>query len=78
MAYVADEEEYMVRLETKLKEEVDEFLKDKTVEELADILEVVYAISKTLGVSGEELEKIRKKKADERGGFEKRIILEEA
>jgi predicted house-cleaning noncanonical NTP pyrophosphatase (MazG superfamily) len=64
-------------LEEKLAEETGEFLKEKNAEELADILEVVYALGETLGVSKEESEAVREKKAEERGGFAKRIIREE-
>ena len=64
----------------KLEEEVKEFLsadeKDK-IEEIADILEVLYAICDARGVSREKIEEIRAQKAQERGGFQKRIILEE-
>jgi predicted house-cleaning noncanonical NTP pyrophosphatase (MazG superfamily) len=75
--HIADEAEYRSQLERKLKEETAEFLKDKNAEELADILEVVYALAATLNVSLEELERLRLKKAQERGDFKKRIILEE-
>jgi len=44
---------------------------------IADILEVVYAIATFKNISKVQLEEIRKKKFEERGGFEKRIILEE-
>lgn len=46
------------------------------VEELADILEVIYAIAEAKGVTIEELEAIRAKKAEERGAFKERILLE--
>ena len=44
-------------------------------EELADMLEVIYAATVARGYSIEELEAVRKKKAEARGGFEKRIFL---
>jgi len=67
-------------LEEKLEEEVNEFLsadENNKVEEIADMLEVLYAICDARGVSKEKIEEIRTQKAKERGGFEKRIILEE-
>jgi predicted house-cleaning noncanonical NTP pyrophosphatase (MazG superfamily) len=43
---------------------------------LADILEVVYALAANAGVSCDELEEIRKKKAIDRGAFLKKLIIE--
>ena len=56
-------------------EEVGEYHRDKTPEELADILEVVYALAATLGCSREELERIYQEKHHMRGGFEQRLFL---
>lgn len=71
-----DTEQYITELERKLDEECAEYHADKSAEELADILEVVYALAKAGGTSVEELEKIRQAKAQERGGFEDRLYLE--
>ena len=67
--------EYAYYLEQKLDEEVSEFHKDKNVEELADILEVVYALAENMGQTKEELQEVCQKKHDERGGFRDRIFL---
>ena len=67
--------EYAYYLEQKLDEEVAEFHKDKNVEELADILEVVYALAENMGHTKEELLEVCQKKHDERGGFRDRIFL---
>lgn len=72
----ASDKEYEVLLKKKLQEEVNEFLEKGSSDELVDILEVVYALSNHDGISDVELERLRKKKREERGGFEKRIILE--
>ena len=69
------DEEFLVQLEKKLSEEVAEYQNDKNPEELADILEVIYRVAQLRGVSKEELEKIRIKKSEERGGFEKNLFL---
>ena len=53
-------------------------LKLKLQEELADILEVIYAICDFNNITKQKLEQIRKAKLKKRGGFEKRIILDEA
>jgi|SRR3989338_218285 len=73
---IASAREYRALLRKKLREETEEFLKDSKAEELADILEVVYALSELQGVGQKELEALRRKKKNERGGFSERIILE--
>lgn len=73
-----DDDEYQVELHKKLQEEVNEYLEDVNAEELADILEVVYALGAQLGATSQELEQLRLEKAQKRGGFEKRIFLESA
>lgn len=75
--HTASEEEYAKKLNEKLKEEISEFLENNSEEELADVLEVVYAICDLKGINKDDLEEIRKKKADDRGSFEDRIILDE-
>ena len=72
---ILDDDAYALALERKLDEEVGEFHKDKNLEELADILEVVYALAENLGCTKEELLEIYRKKHDERGGFRQRILL---
>lgn len=72
------DEQFLEKLEEKLSEEVAEYQNDKNSEELADILEVIYRIAELKGVTKEELEKIRVKKRDERGGFEKNLFLIDA
>ena len=69
------DEEFLEQLEKKLSEEVEEYQNDKNPEELADILEVIYRVAQLRGVSKEELEKIRIKKSEERGGFDKNLFL---
>jgi len=69
------DEEYLRMLDAKLDEELAEYHKDQNIEELADLLEVIYAAAKARGYTIEELERIRVAKAAERGAFEKRILL---
>lgn len=69
------DEEYTAALEQKLDEEVGEFHRDKNLEELADILEVVYALTENLGCSKEQLMEVYQKKHDRRGGFRDRVYL---
>jgi predicted house-cleaning noncanonical NTP pyrophosphatase (MazG superfamily) len=73
----AGDDLYRRLLHAKLLEESSEFLAGRQVEELADVLEVVFAIAAMYGWSPERLEEFRRQKAEERGGFEKRIVLHE-
>lgn len=72
----AEDQEYTAMLRDKLKEEVAEFLESEDPSELADILEVTYALAREKNVSAEQLDELRKKKAEQNGGFEKKIILD--
>lgn len=72
---ILDEEEYRVEVKKKLGEEATEYVEDDNLEELADVLELVKANAEAKGSSLEEVERIRAKKAEERGGFSKRIFL---
>ena len=66
--YIAGAEEYASRLRDKLREEAEEFIaSDDDPEELADILEVVYALAAQTGTDRQQLEKLRVAKAKERG-----------
>lgn len=76
--HIATSDEYDKKIREKLVEEVKEFIESNNPEELADILEVIYAIGGRMGVSKAALEDLRKRKAEERGGFEEGIILEES
>jgi predicted house-cleaning noncanonical NTP pyrophosphatase (MazG superfamily) len=73
--YTASTEEYGTRLRDKLREEVEEFLaSDNDPTELADILEVLYALAEQAGIDRRQLEELRAAKAEERGGFANRVI----
>ena len=73
---ILSNEEYIVALEIKLNEEVAEYQSDKNLEEMADILEVLRALCVARGYSLKELEALRAKKAEKRGGFVEKIFLE--
>ena len=72
---ILSDEEYSDALAQKLNEETAEFQKDKNLEELADILEVVYALSENLGYTKEELLCAYEQKHAACGGFQDRIFL---
>ncbi len=75
--HVADPAEFQRALRQKLEEEMAEFLANISIEELADILEILRAIAATNGLSWDEVEQTRLKKIAERGAFAQQIILEE-
>ncbi len=74
---ILDRESYQKYLYRKLGEELQEFLENDNVEELADMVEVIYAILECKGVSYKDFEKIRLDKLEKRGGFKKKLLLKE-
>jgi predicted house-cleaning noncanonical NTP pyrophosphatase (MazG superfamily) len=73
---VLNQEEYLKALNRKLIEETNEFIESNDTEELADILEVIYAIAKCKKIDLKDLEEIRLNKAQKMGGFENKLYLE--
>ena len=74
---ILSDEDYIALLDQKLNEELAEYQESKSLEELADLLEVMQAAVKARGWTLEELEQVRSDKASKRGGFEKKILLKE-
>ena len=78
---ILEQEAYIAELRKKLREETDEYARSESdseaLEELADILELLHALSRVHKGSPEQLEQIRAQKAEERGGFEKAVFLGE-
>ena len=79
-AHILKNDAFLDAIYEKFHEEVQEFQdaehkKDK-IEELADILELVYAATDALDISYEELEAVRQEKQEKRGGFKERVFLE--
>ena len=75
---ILSDEKYLEMIDKKLYEELAEYHKDQNIEELADLLEVIYAATKARGYSIEDLEKVRVEKTEKRGGFDKKILLKKA
>ena len=73
---ILSDEEYLEMVDAKLDEELAEYHADKNIEELADLLEVIYAATQARGYSIEDLETVRKEKVEKRGAFTKKIFLE--
>lgn len=72
---VVSKEKRYTFLERKLQEEVNEFLEVKNLEELADIMEVLFGLANALGYGEEDLLKERDKKKEEKGSFKDGIVL---
>ena len=70
-----DDASFLAELEKKLIEEVNEYGESNDVKELADLLEVIYRISELRGVNSDELNEIRKDKAEKRGKFASNLFL---
>lgn len=71
---ILSDEEYLVELDKKLSEEVAEYQADKSIEEMADVLEVLFAICEARGYSVEELLAVKEAKREARGGFADKIF----
>jgi diadenosine tetraphosphate (Ap4A) HIT family hydrolase/predicted house-cleaning noncanonical NTP pyrophosphatase (MazG superfamily) len=77
-ARAMDDEEFFSKLKDKLLEETKEVLEatspDELCEELADVLEVIHALSKASGLKMQQIEQTRLEKREDKGGFENRIF----
>ena len=74
---ILNNEEYLTALNTKLQEELNEYLASGEIEELADLEEVLRAILNAKQTNYSEFEKIRQNKVNKRGAFKNKIFLEE-
>ena len=74
--HTAAADEYVERLDAKLDEEIAEYREDGSLEELADVLEVAYALAAAEGATRSELEELRAEKAESNGRFIDRTVLE--
>lgn len=72
---IMDDAAYLKALNHKLQEELDEYNEEQDINELADLIEVAYAILEHKGIDIKEFEKLRLKKQDERGGFKEKLFL---
>ncbi len=70
---ILSNEDYLRELDKKLNEEVAEYQADKSIEEMADILEVLFAVCEARGYFVEELLKVKESKREKRGGFKGKI-----
>ncbi len=73
---ILNDNDYLIELNKKIQEEIKEYLESEDVEELADIVEVIYGILDVKNISIDEFESIRKEKVQKRGAFKEKIFLE--
>lgn len=78
--HILKEEEYVSALKVKMMEEYQEIMeaksKEETLQECADLLELLFALTVANGYTEEDLLNARTLKREKRGGFDKRIFLE--
>ena len=76
---ILNDEEFLYYLKLKLKEEAGELVMsddvEKNTEEIADVLEILDYIIKIQKITPAKINKHKKLKKIERGGFDKRIFL---
>lgn len=72
---ILNDDEYLQELDKKLFEEAHEFVEEHSVEELADLMEVIYAIMKTKNISFEDVKKARDEKNEKKGTFNDKVYL---
>ena len=76
---VLADEQYKKELYKKLLEEANEVInstEEETLEELADVLEILSSIASLNNKSIEDIIEIARMKREKRGGFQKRLFLE--
>lgn len=72
---ILDDNEYLKELDKKLFEEAHEFVEEHSVEELADLMEVISAIIISKNISLDDVERARNIKNEKKGKFENKIYL---
>lgn len=76
MSNCSNNQVYKNFLLQKVQEEACELATVPSLEEMADLLETVYALAEHMGYSQTDIETVRLKKKEEKGGFTKGYLLE--
>lgn len=71
-----DENEYINELNKKLIEEAHEFIEENSIEELADLMEVVENIMRVKNINWESVKDAQNVKRSKKGSFLNRVYLE--
>lgn len=71
---ILSDEEYIKMIDAKLDEELAEYHEDQNIEELADLMEVIYAAAEARGYSVEELEAVRLAKVEKEELLKRRLF----
>ncbi len=74
--HYARKKDFIPLIEAKLIEEVDEYTKNRSLEELADICEMVYVLAEALDYSEKDIKEAIDNKRKQRGGFKHMIVIE--
>ena len=72
---ILDDTSFLREMEIKLREEGEEYAKDKTIDELVDIIEVAYRIAELKGFDNNAIEQFRREKTLKKGKFSKNIFV---
>ena len=76
---LSDDEEFLSYLLAKIREEAEELAEansdENLIEEIADVYEIIDAIVALKNIPISEITKTQNKKREDRGGFEKRILM---
>ena len=72
---ILNDKEYLQELDKKIFEEAHEFVEEHSIEELADLMEVILAIMKDRNISIEEVENARQIKNSKKGSLNDKIYL---
>ncbi len=72
---ILKDNEYIQELDKKLFEEAHEFIEEHSVEELADLMEVIETIMETKNISHNDVEIARELKNKKKGSFKDKVYL---
>jgi predicted house-cleaning noncanonical NTP pyrophosphatase (MazG superfamily) len=71
---ILSDDEYLYELDKKLFEEIEEYKADRSLEELADIFEVLLAHCYVCNFTYEDLQQAARLKREARGAFKQKIF----